>query len=147
MADARTLRTFAKRTREQVTFDQSKRMARRGIPFGHRNVDTELDPIAQQSPEGGVGLLFMSYQASIQNQFEFIQQFWANSVNFPGAATGIDPIIGQSATGNPADRIYAFPEVYGSPLPAVTADFDQFVTMKGGEYFFAPSITFLKGLV
>jgi Dyp-type peroxidase family len=128
-------------------FDQSKRMARRGIPFGHRNVDTELDPIAQQSPEGGVGLLFMSYQASIQNQFEFIQQFWANSVNFPVAATGIDPIIGQSATGNPADRIYAFPEVYGSPLPAVTADFDQFVTMKGGEYFFAPSITFLKGLV
>ncbi|AUD05974.1 Dyp-type peroxidase [Spirosoma pollinicola] len=129
-------------------FDKSKTMARRGIPFGHRNVDTELDPIAKQTPESGVGLLFMSYQASIETQFEFIQQSWANSAGFPTGGTGIDPIIGQSAAGAPSsERTYKLPQAYGTPVPGVEATFDQFVTMKGGEYFFAPSITFLKSLV
>ena len=123
-------------------------MARRGIPFGHRNVDTELDPISEQTPENGVGLLFMSYQASIQGQFEFIQGTWVNSAAFPSTGTGIDPIIGQSAAGAPpSQRSYELPQTYGTPLPAVQSNFDQFVTMKGGEYFFAPSITFLKSLV
>jgi Dyp-type peroxidase family len=130
------------------TFDKSKIMARRGIPFGHRNVDTELDPIPEQTPENGVGLLFMSYQASIQDQFEFIQKSWANSAVFPSTGTGIDPIIGQSAaSAPPSERSYKLPQTYGTPLPAVQSNFDQFVTMKGGEYFFAPSITFLKSLV
>jgi Dyp-type peroxidase family len=129
-------------------FDKTKTMARRGIPFGHRDVDTELDPISKQTPENGVGLLFMSYQASIEHQFEFIQKFWANSVGFPNDSTGVDPIIGQSVADAPAsDRTYKLPQTYGTPLPDVPATFDQFVTMKGGEYFFAPSITFLKSLV
>lgn len=133
-------------------FDKSRTMARRGIPFGHRDVDTELDPIPAQTPINGVGLLFMSYQASIENQFEFIQRDWANNAAFPADSTGIDPIIGQSAvTATPAerssDRSYQFPQTYGTPSPTIPAQFDQFVTMKGGEYFFAPSITFLKSLV
>lgn len=123
--------------------DKSHIMARRGIPFGHRNVDTALEPSPLQSPEEGVGLLFMSYQASIPNQFEFIQKFWANNEHFPQANSGIDPIIGQG-TGS---RNYAFPNQYGNPNEGTTPmDFKEFVTMKGGEYFFTPSIPFLRNL-
>ena len=123
--------------------DKTHIMARRGIPFGHRNVATTLDPSSLQSPKDGVGLLFMSYQASITNQFEFIQQFWANNPHFSQGGTGIDPIIGQG----PGSRTYAFPNEYGNTAAGTTPKgFNQFVTMKGGEYFFTPSIPFLKNL-
>ena len=128
--------------------DKTHTMARRGIPFGLRNVDTVIDPAHEQMPESGVGLLFMSYQKSIENQFEFIQQTWVNDPGFPtGKNTAVDPIIGQL----PVDdhkRSYIFAKEYGGTvLNPKPGKFHQFVTMKGGEYFFAPSISFLSGLV
>ncbi|MCE6989805.1 Dyp-type peroxidase [Dyadobacter sp. CY323] len=123
-----------------------KMMARRGIPFGMRSVDTELEPIMQQMPEAGVGLLFMSYQASIVEQFEHVQKKFSNDPSFPEKNTGIDPIIGQSV-GSHMDRTYQFPKTYGTASPSIKASFRQFVHMKGGEYFFAPSLTFLKTVV
>jgi Dyp-type peroxidase family len=121
-------------------------MARRGIPFGHREVDPTLDPAPEQLPTEGVGLLFMSYQASIENQFEFIQSKWANTANFPttvgGDLTGVDLIIGQPHQ-NQDPRSYKFPVPYGSEITK-SHTMEQFVTMKGGQYFFAPSIAFLK---
>ncbi|WP_037327373.1 Dyp-type peroxidase [Runella zeae] len=124
--------------------DKSHIMARRGIPFGHREVPIEIDQHYAQMPEGDVGLLFMSYQASIEKQFEFIQVNWANEPNFEHPNTGLDPIIGQPHLPI-QDNKYNFPKSYGTP----TTDkqpFKQFVTMKGGEYFFAPSILFFSNL-
>ncbi len=126
--------------------DKKHIMARRGIPYGNRSVDTVIDPVPAQMPEGGVGLLFMSYQADLRNQFEFIQMNWANNPNFEKPGTGIDAIIGQSVVGAENDRNYKFPTNYGEPNPSFDKSFDQFVTFKGGEYFFAPSLTFLKKL-
>lgn len=139
-------------------FDDST-MARRGIPYGHRNVSTELDEIqTEQFPEGGVGLLFMSYQRSIVDQFEKIQKR-ANDPNSSGDASsrypndGVDPVIGQTI--NDSDRPdYIFPEDADTiPKPPATEPaaklihpFKRRITFKGGEYFFAPSITFLKTL-
>src|SRR5690606_23490485 len=118
-----------------------KMMARRGIPFGLRHVDTELDPCPHQMPEGGVGLLFMSFQASIVDQFEFVQKAFCNTPSFPVPDTGLDPIIGQA--GNPKfGRDYQFPAHYGQTSPAIPGTFEPFVHMRGGEYFFAPSIMF-----
>jgi len=128
--------------------DKSHIMARRGIPYGMRNVDTAIDPIPLQMPEGDVGLLFMSYQADLRNQFELIQRYWSNDKDFEIKGTGIDAIIGQSKSEaeKEEDRKYKFPEVYGDPTPSFDQTFDQFVTFKGGEYFFAPSMRFLRGL-
>lgn len=121
-------------------------MARRGITYGQR--DQTTDP--QDRPTSGVGLLFMSYQASIIEQFEFIQKRWVNDPAAPhvGNATtpaeqeGLDPIIGQG-TRHP-DGAYA--STWRNPLTLRRASFDQFVHMKGGEYFFAPSMAFLRNL-
>ncbi len=111
-------------------------MARRGIPYGERSTDN------QQTD--GVGLLFMAYQSSLENQFEFTQQAWANNSNFRIGGTGIDPVIGQPKV--PTGQ--KWPVVYGKTLSdgRDEDDFSGFVTMRGGEYFFAPSISFLKSL-
>ena len=130
-----------------VDLDKTHIMARRGIPFGQREVTPEIESQPEQFPAGGVGLLFMSFQAKLADQFEFIQNTWANNVGFPSANVGIDPIIGQSTTPPPpGDRSYEWHKKYGQAKPVKTAGFAQFVDMKGGQYFFAPSIDGLKSL-
>ena len=113
-------------------------MPRRGIPFGDpkRNLED-----AAHFPSSGVGLLFMCYNRSIEDQFEIAQQHWANDPAFPGQATGADPIIGQGATATPSWHPH-----YGKAGGEKSFGFGGFVKMKGGEYFFAPSIGFLRTL-
>lgn len=124
--------------------DKKRVMARRGIPYGQRDVSTEFDCAAEQFPHGpGVGLLFQSFQASITDQFEFIQKSWANNADFPGSGTGIDPLIGQGTEAGSRD--YVWPDSRaGTGTGTKKASFEAMVTMKGGEYFFAPSIDVLK---
>ena len=126
--------------------DKKHIMARRGIPYGHRDVPTNVKQDFHQMPEEGVGLLFMSFQSSITKQFEFIQKSWVNQFDFPVTGSGIDPIIGQDGNGNISKGM--FPTKYGdnSPSSLKEGSFESAVTMKGGEYFFAPSIPFLKTL-
>ena len=103
-------------------------------------------PLIPEMPTGCVGLIFMCFQSNLAHQFAFIQSKWANNNAFVAPGTGVDPIIGQaSATG---DRSYNFPAEYEQPAatPTKPADFGDFVRMRGGEYFFCPSITFLRGL-
>ncbi|MCP9768784.1 Dyp-type peroxidase [Lacihabitans sp. LS3-19] len=139
--------------RSDISDSKSAIMARRGIPFGERLDDMD-DGIAETKPLGGVGLLFQSYQASIEAQFERIQKQWANDKSFPknalgindGNDVGLDLIIGQKIgqDGYPSESSYF--KKWGDKNSEVRMTFDQFVTMKGGEYFFAPSIPFLKTL-
>lgn len=114
-------------------------MPRRGITYGTRTDDFETE---SQFPTGGVGLLFMAYNAEIARQFEFTQGSWANNPNFVKPGTGPDPVIGQ---GPAAPN--QWPTLWGnSASPKVSFTFGQFVTMKGGEYFFAPSLATIEAL-
>jgi Dyp-type peroxidase family len=127
--------------------DKKHIMARRGITFGHRNVSTEIEPVTAQLPTGGVGLLFMSFQKSITNQFEVIQKHWSNDADFPpeNGNVGIDPLIGQDGLGNISTGKFA--KQHGVAASMETASFHHFITMKGGEYFFAPSLPFLRNSI
>jgi Dyp-type peroxidase family len=119
---------------------QTHRILRRGIAYG-----ASYDPGAPtDSPQAGDvkyphdrGLLFLCYQHSLEEQFEFLQKFWINSPNFPVQGDGQDPVIAQEAE----PRSFAVPQVQGTPLSV-----PQFVTTTGAEYFFAPSITALEDL-
>ncbi|MFH8786769.1 Dyp-type peroxidase [Streptomyces roseoverticillatus] len=113
-------------------------MARRGQTYGERS-EGDL-------PETGVGLLFMAFNSDIENQFEFTQHQWANSPRFPKraegeSAPGLDQVIGQGDR-PPATWPRVWGEVEGQEVPAMA----QAVTMKGGEYFFMPSLSFLRSL-
>lgn len=106
---------------------------------GHRNTDLT------DRPEKAVGLLFMCFQKDIASQFEFLQQTWANNENFPKPGTGVDGVIGQ--TGAAAASPQPWPTEYRNDAsPRRPFDFANFVTMKGGEYFFCPSLSGIKNL-
>jgi len=57
--------------------------------------------------------------------------------------TGKDPVIGQSTDGS-FPSIH-FPKKWGDE-GRTPFRFHSFVTMKGGEYFFMPSLAFLRNL-
>ncbi len=125
--------------REASAEQRSHLMPRRGIPFGDPDRDLEDEA---SFPTGGVGLLFMAYNQSLERQFEVTQRFWANSFDFPNhTAHGADSIIGQGAQPDAT-----WHPNYGAAGGEVTFGFHDFVTMKGGGYFFAPSRSYLKTL-
>jgi Dyp-type peroxidase family len=130
---------------QTIDEERSHIMARRGITFGDRKVNAVGKGIEfADQPTGGVGLLFMAYQSNVGNQFEFTQVNWVNNGGFVKAGTGVDPVIGQ---GNPGGQ--ASPVRWGGPAEENEFrkfDFRGFVTLKGGEYFFAPSIGALKNI-
>ena len=129
----------------ETTLEQERShiMARRGITYGHRAIHPSDPAIRlEEMPTGDVGLLFMAYQSNIENQFEFTQKFWVNNVNFVAEDTGIDPVIGQKT----AAKGSRWPVAWGESEKSERFDFSGFVTLLGGEYFFAPCISFLKHL-
>ena len=95
-----------------------RRLLRRGIPFGAAGGSAEK------------GLVFVSYQSSLERQFEFTMSTLAH-----------DPLIGQGA------RTFEFS--YGKAGPsrryAVPIQ-DSWAVLTGGEYFLAPSLSALEGL-
>ncbi len=114
--------------------ERNRRIVRRGIPYGNRHaIGTE-----------SVGLLFLCFQADLAHQFEFQQHAWSNSESFVKVGTGIDPITGQSQnTLSPQNWPNKWGDQTAGTTPFMLANF---VTLKGGEYFCAPSVGFLKQL-
>lgn len=129
---------------------------RRGASYGDWDGAAGITrtPI-EELPSKGNGLLFACYQANLLRQFEFLQRDYANDGDFLyGYEPGLDPIAGQGVTDGSQmsyDRTKLVP--IGQrwlPYPKapraehVPFSFHSFVTMKGGEYFFAPSLDFFE---
>lgn len=119
---------------------QTHRLLRRGIAFG---APYDAGAPSGSSQAGNAtfpqdrGLLFLCYQRSLEDQFEFVQRLWVNSPNFPQPGDGQDPIIAQAAD----------PRAFRAPgLGQTELSLPQFVTTTGGEYFFSPSISALEKL-
>jgi len=141
--------------------DRSRRIVRRGIPYGKRAAKVDRFQVLDDLPSKGVGLLFGCFQRSITKQFSFMQKLWANNAGFKVPATGIDPLIGQpaSAQSSPPPQNWrkeyegapgqAEPEELGNlSLPSshpTSFSLQGFIKFRGGEFFFAPSLPFLLG--
>lgn len=111
------------------------RMLRRGIPYGPDFVDGNPAYGQTVDPADDRGLLFISYQASIARNFEFVQQNWANQVNFQMPGDGADPIAAQ----NTDPRPFTLP-------PDKHADFKAWVFTRAGGYFVSLALSGLKAL-
>jgi hypothetical protein len=106
-----------------------KLLLRRGITFG---------PEIEDQPQDERGLLFVAFQTSIVNQFEFLMNDWVNEANKPHANGGVDPIIGAArntkiSLGNGTNSSLSIP--------------GGWVVATGGEYMFAPGIRFFSNVL
>lgn len=120
----------------EVPLEEEKmhRIVRRAVSYGEQD--------RHEAKETGSGLLFLCFQSNITNQFAFMQKRWANTGGFIEQGTGTDPVIGQ---GGPFTEGYSWPKTWGS-TERIPADFSHWVTLKGGEFFFTPSLSFLESL-
>ncbi len=106
---------------------------RRGLPYG--------PVLPEGAPDDGVdrGVVGVMVNASISRQFEFMQQVWINNRKFNDLGNERDPIAGN----NDGTTDMTF---HRRPISKVLRGIPRFVTVKGGGYFFAPSISALEFL-
>ena len=135
-------------------FMDARRIIRRGAPYGQ-----PFDPARGTAggPDAARGLVFVSYQADLVEQFEFIQKSWVNTGDFPpGRAQppGPDAMISgklpAQAQGGPVlnDGLIRYESARpdGTGRQSTPLALRRFVRTEGAVYAFAPSISTLKAL-
>ena len=121
-------------TATALTSANRHRILRRGRSYGDRAKDVRV-------PDGkDRGLIFICLNSDIERQFEFVQQTWINNPVFGGLDGEVDPLVGNISKG---DSIFT---VQSEPLRTRIHGLSRFVTVKGGAYFFLPSMRALKDL-
>ena len=84
-------------------------------------------------------MLFVAINASLQRQFEFIQQSWLNNPKFNGLYDERDPLSSANLGGGTMT-------IQAKPVRERLHGLPRFVTVRGGAYFFLPSIRALNFL-
>jgi len=126
--------------KESLELSNRHRIIRRARLYGQPYVGSPLD----RKPEGKVGLLFNCFNADISRQFELIQYTWANSTKVKQLYNDPDPIIGTRQSAH--DGLPQNFTIQACPVNKTVTGLKRFVTIKGGGYFFFPSITAIRYL-
>ena len=131
--------------RDLVASTRFHRLLRRGREYGPNLTPEEaLQPAPPDDSERG--LQFVGVNANIQRQFEFIQNAWIMRTKFDGLTEESDPLLGnrEAVPGCPFTNSFSLPQegrvrrrIMGLP---------QFTTVRGGAYFFLPSIRAVRYL-
>lgn len=119
--------------RDTATSINRRRMIRRGATYG--------PPLPENAPEDGAerGIAAFVICASLVRQFEFAQNVWTNDPNFHELGNEHDPIIGDQ------DGTLEF-TIPKRPIRKKILGLPAFTTLRGGAYFFLPSLKALRYL-
>jgi Dyp-type peroxidase family len=120
------------------------RILRRGSNYGEplfslEALDHNTVPVDIVDDGQPRGLHFFGVNVNIERQFEFIQQTWSNNPKFNGLYNDKDPITGD----NDGSGVMTIPR---HPIRERINHMPRFVTVRGGGYFFLPSLTALQFL-
>ncbi|MCH9680844.1 MAG: Dyp-type peroxidase [Deltaproteobacteria bacterium] len=112
------------------------RIIRHGVPYGPW--------LPEGAPDDGQsrGIYFMVVNASPEHQFEYVQQNWMNgTLSSTALSTEIDrdPLVGA----NDGKGKFVATSV---EQPTIGWGLSRFVDVRGGAYFFMPSLTTLRSL-
>ena len=112
------------------------RLLRRGRSYGPRIAN----PLVDDGKTDERGLHFICLCADIERQFEFVQQTWINNPVFGQLVGEVDPLVGAQSAG---DAVFTIQQ---EPVRTRVRNMKPFVTLRGGAYFFLPSIKALRWL-
>jgi Dyp-type peroxidase family len=112
-----------------------RRITRRGLPYGRFAAE---DKAVSDSEERGV--IFLALNANFARQFEFVQQQWVQYGNDARLGNDKDPLMGQHGGHG---RFVVQGDTSPTNPPFICSNLPDFVELRGGDYFFVPSITAL----
>jgi deferrochelatase/peroxidase EfeB len=124
---------------DMVSSTRFHRMLRRGRAYGATPLQ-ERDFQSGQADNRDRGLYFICLNANIGRQFEFVQNAWIMGSKFDGLSEESDPLLGNRLPfpGCPETSTFSIPQPDG--VRRRITGLPQFVTVRGGAYFFLPSI-------
>ena len=112
------------------------RLIRRGTTYGKHYDPNDISPADDETPRGAI---FLFISAKAMATMEFLQQEWINDGNFIGVGDEHDPIIGRQEE----DATFTIPR---DPVRRRIHGIETFNVLRGGEYFFMPSLSALRWL-
>ncbi|HEV3334178.1 MAG TPA: hypothetical protein VG096_24500 [Bryobacteraceae bacterium] len=112
-----------------------RRIMRRGLTYGE--YVPEGQPVNDSDERG---IIFMALNASIFRQFEFVQQQWIEYGNDAHQGNDKDFLLGNHE-GKGRFVIQGTPDPQNPPF--ICGGLPNFVELRGGDYFFLPSLTAL----
>jgi Dyp-type peroxidase family len=112
------------------------RIIRRSTTFGAPYDPNALSPQDDETPRG---LHFIFISAKAMATMEFLQQEWINNGNFMSLGDERDPNVGLQEEG----ATFTIPK---EPVRRRIHGIDTFNVLRGGEYFFIPSLSALRWL-
>ena len=125
---------------ESTKLTKKHRIMRRVRSYGEKYIGSATE----HTPTGEVGLLFGCFNADINRQFEFIQYTWANYPKFKQLYSDPDPFIGVRENPPPdIEQKFTIPQETANKY---ITGLKSFVTVRGGAYFFFPSVSGIKYL-
>ena len=123
-------------TLQRLTDVNIHRLIRRGATYGR-----PYDPaaLAEEYDDVPHGAIFLFISAKAMATIEFLQKEWIDDGDFIGAGSERDPIIGNQVEG----ATFTIPQ---APVRRRIRGIQTFNVLRGGEYFFLPSISALNWL-
>jgi Dyp-type peroxidase family len=110
------------------------RIIRRSTTFG---APYDPDAVSQQDDETARGLYFIFMSAKAMDTMEFLQQEWINNGDFMSLGEERDPNVGLQEQG----ATFTIPR---EPVRRRVHGIATFNVLRGGEYFFMPSLSALR---
>jgi Dyp-type peroxidase family len=125
-------------TPDSIAVNRRHRLLRRGRKYGPP-VDVDGLRAGTAAADGADrGLHFICLGANIARQFEFVQRAWVGNPKFATLYDDADPLIGRHS---PLGGTFTIP---ARPVRRRITALPEFVTVRGGAYFFLPGIRALR---